>query len=73
MLELEDFDQYLRSLEECGECILIGGQAVNFWAERYRGKDEDLGKLMPYTLRTVMSMCLPKHGRRSKLGTRVRD
>jgi len=28
--------------------ILVGGQALNFWAERYRAKDRDLGRLAPF-------------------------
>ena len=29
--------------------ILIGGQAVNYWAERYLAKESELGKLVPFT------------------------
>lgn len=49
MLRFEKFDQILQKLKECGSFILIGGQAVNFWAERYEGQDHELKKLMPYT------------------------
>lgn len=49
--KLEEFDQCLLKLEECGSFVLIGGQAVNFWAERYKELDHELEKLMPFTSR----------------------
>jgi hypothetical protein len=29
--------------------VLIGGQAVNYWAERYFSVEPELGKLLPFT------------------------
>lgn len=50
----EDYVGYLRSLGELSaEQFLIGGQAVNFWAEYFdqRGRDDELKKLRPFTSR----------------------
>jgi hypothetical protein len=33
--------------------VLIGGQAVNFWAERYLGIEPALGKFSPFTSRDI--------------------
>jgi hypothetical protein len=29
--------------------VLVGGQAVNYWAERYLGEEPELRKLVPFT------------------------
>lgn len=39
----------LRLAEVCADVIIVGGQAVNFWAERYVGRLPTLGSEAPFT------------------------
>lgn len=40
---------YLDLLDEGTGLLLVGGQAVNLWAERYRDKDATIIKYLPFT------------------------
>ena len=46
----EDYLEFLQSLgARTGEQFLIGGQAVNYWAERYLATEPQLVSLQPFT------------------------
>lgn len=50
--QFNDYVEYLQSLEAASQDhFLIGGQAVNFWAEYFerRGHDDELSSLRPFT------------------------
>jgi len=47
---LRQFSEILRIRDAAGRpYVLIGGQAVNYWAERYLTAEPELGKLQPFT------------------------
>lgn len=47
---LEQFSEVFRIRDAAGRpYILIGGQAVNYWAERYLSTEPTLRKLLPFT------------------------
>ena len=51
---LQQFSDVLRIRDEAGRpYLLIGGQAVNYWAERYADTDPHLGKLRPFTSQDI--------------------
>ncbi|MBI4705305.1 MAG: hypothetical protein HY744_29720 [Deltaproteobacteria bacterium] len=35
------------------DLVLVGGQAVNFWAERYLGRVAEIGAGLPYTSKDI--------------------
>ena len=47
---LHQFSEVLKIRDAAGQpYVLIGGQAVNYWAERYLAEEPELGKLQPFT------------------------
>jgi hypothetical protein len=49
-LEVSAFAEILALRNPAGDpYVLIGGQAVNYWAEKYRSVEPELQKLMPFT------------------------
>jgi hypothetical protein len=47
---LRQFSEVFRIRDAAGQpYVLIGGQAVNYWAERYLVAEPELGKLPPFT------------------------
>ena len=47
---LHQFSQILRIRDAAGQpYLLIGGQAVNYWAERYQATEPELAALRPFT------------------------
>lgn len=47
---LDQFSEILKVRNAAGKpYILIGGQAVNYWAERYREREPQLKALGPFT------------------------
>lgn len=51
---LQQFSEILKIRDEKGEPnLLIGGQAVNYWAERYASADPQLEKLRPFTSQDI--------------------
>jgi len=52
----EDYLEFLQSLgARTGEQFLIGGQAVNFWAEYFdhQGRPDELRALRPFTSKGI--------------------
>jgi len=53
---LQQFSKVFKIRDVDGQpYVLIGGQAVNYWAERYLSIDPQLEKLRPFTTRTLIS------------------
>lgn len=51
---LRQFSEILKIRDETGQpYILIGGQAVNYWAERYSPVEPQLEKLRPFTSQDI--------------------
>lgn len=51
---LQQFSQVLRIRNAAGQpYLLIGGQAVNYWAERYLSTEPELGPLQPFTSQDI--------------------
>ena len=47
---LQQFSEVLKLRDAAGQpYLLIGGQAVNYWAEHYLSADPQLEKLRPFT------------------------
>lgn len=54
LLSYRDVEALLRRLgDSVSSIVLIGGQAVNFWAEQYMGRAPELGAHGPYTSKDV--------------------
>jgi hypothetical protein len=53
---LQQFSEVLKIRDAAGQpYLLIGGQAVNYWAEHYLSADPQLEKLRPSPARTLIS------------------
>lgn len=51
---LQQFSEVLKIRDETGQpYVLIGGQAVNYWAERYASVEPQLEKLRPFTSQDI--------------------
>jgi hypothetical protein len=49
-VSLQQFSEVLKIRDAAGQpYLLIGGQAVNYWAEHYLSADPQLEKLRPFT------------------------
>lgn len=69
---------YLDLLDEGTGLLLVGGQAVNLWAERYRDKDASIIKYLPFTsgdadfYRRAQKLKLPPNWKELPLPTKGR-
>jgi hypothetical protein len=53
-LNLEATEDILHRMGDLSsKVVLVGGQAVNYWAERYQAQDEDLRARAPYTSKDI--------------------
>ena len=48
-LSLQDVYHYMGAVETPGEAILVGGQALNYWALKYAHKERDISAYQPFT------------------------
>lgn len=53
MLPQSIVDAIIATIEPGDEPFLIGGQATNFWAERYYEKDPGLAAYSPYSSKDI--------------------
>lgn len=52
---LQQFSAVFKIRDEAGQpYVLVGGQAVNYWAERYLSQEPELKSLRPFAEQTLV-------------------